>query len=436
MQNMRLSGWGNYPVIESDIFNPGSNRAASELLTQSHFNGIARGLGRSYGDSSLAQQVMTTRSLDHFSQFDKSSGLLSCSAGVALSDILEVFAPQGWFLPATPGTKFVTVGGAIASDVHGKNHHVEGSFCDHLQSFTLLLASGETVSCSENENSDLFHASCGGMGLTGIILTATFKLKKISSTYIEQTTMKAHNLGELFELFDEFDSSTYSVAWIDCLSTGKKTGRSVLILGEHSKNNNYAMPEKKHLSVPVMLPNFVLNRYTSQIFSHLYYHRAPANNTCETVHYDPYFYPLDNIYNWNRVYGKRGFAQYQFVIPRKDGKEGIARVLDQITKSKRGSFLSVLKAFGKGNNNLLSFPTQGYTLALDFKLYDGLFDFLDTLDEIVLEHGGRIYLTKDARMSEKTFKHSYPNWQAFSEIRKKYGADKVFNSLQSQRLGI
>ncbi len=433
---MQISGWGNYPVIDSKIIQPGSFQSARHLLSQHQFNGIVRGKGRSYGDSSLAKTVLQTASLDHYLQFDEQSGSLTCQAGVELADILDTFVPRGWFLPVTPGTKYISVGGAVASDVHGKNHHLDGSFCDHVQSLKLLLANGEITECSESLHTDLFHATCGGMGLTGVILEVTFTLKKIQSSQIEQTTIKVANLDLLFDLFEENHQSTYSVAWLDCLSSGSKQGRSLLFLGEHSLNNQFSNQVKRPLNVPVMLPGFILNRYTSQAFSELYYYLGPKTESMQAVHYNPYFYPLDSIHNWNRIYGKRGFVQYQFVIPRENGKEGIKTILDRITSSKRGSFLSVLKAFGKGNNNLLSFPTEGYTLALDFKIYDGLFEFLDTLDEIVLEYGGRIYLAKDARMSESVFKNSYPEWQKFVQLREQYGADKVFNSHQSRRLGL
>lgn len=433
---MHLSGWGNYPVTDARIIQAVSPGAVSSLLSQHQFRGIARGLGKCYGDSSLASSVIKTRSLDHFLSFDEATGVLHCEGGVSLAEILDVFVPRGWFLPVTPGTKFVSVAGAIASDVHGKNHHLHGSFGDHLLSFQLLLASGEVVTCSVNENTELFHATCGGMGLTGIILQATLSLNKINGSMIDQQTINAENLEQLFDLFDEYHACTYSVAWIDCLSSGKNFGRALLYLGEHNQERGFEVFNKKKLNVPVMFPNFVLNRFTSQMFSNVYYARGKTKVARQTVHYDPYFYPLDSIHNWNRIYGKRGFVQYQFVVPKDGGREAINTILGRITQSGRGSFLSVLKAFGKANQNLLSFPTEGYTLALDMKVDDGLFAFLEQLDEIVLAHNGRLYLAKDARMSEATFKQSYSNWEKFVEIRQKYGADKVFNSLQSQRLGI
>jgi FAD/FMN-containing dehydrogenase len=435
---MEATGWGRYPVIESQLLSPATEAAVTQLLAASEppFCGITRGLGRSYGDSSLAKQQISTRQLDHFLAFDSDTGLLRCAAGVSLGDILRYFVPKGWFLPVTPGTKFITVGGAIASDVHGKNHHCEGSFSDHVRSLRLALPCGDVVSCSPEQKPELFRATCGGMGLTGVILDAIFRLKPITSAQIEQTTIKAGNLAEVIDLFAEYDGTTYSVAWIDCLARGNKLGRSLLTVGEHASEGELLPGKAAALTVPVDMPSMLLNRFSIQAFNTLYYNRVRAKKSNHSIHYEPFFYPLDGIHQWNRMYGKKGFTQYQFVLPKSAGLEGMTTVLERISQSRRGSFLAVLKAFGKGNANYLSFPMEGYTLALDFKLDQGLFALLDELDKIVLDYGGRIYLSKDVRMSEQTFKHSYPLWREFDNVRKHYGADKVFSSLQSQRLGI
>jgi FAD/FMN-containing dehydrogenase len=434
---MRLSGWGKYPVIESEPITPlTASGLKSTLGPETGFSGIARGMGRSYGDSSLAPKTINTLYLNHILGFDQSTGIVRCAAGITLADLLQVFVLRGWFLPVTPGTRFVTVGGAIASDVHGKNHHVEGSFCDHVESFRLMLASGDVVDCSKEEHQELFCATCGGMGLTGIILDATFKLKPVKSTYIHETTLKANNLEEALALFEKHNSTTYSVAWIDCLSTGRSLGRSLLMLGEHAEDGRLDIPRKSALSVPVDMPGFLLNRFSISAFNTLYYNRVRKDPHEKLVHYEPFFYPLDSIHHWNRIYGKRGFTQYQFVIPREAGVEGMTAILKKIADSRRGSFLAVLKTFGKGNNNHLSFPMEGYTLALDFKLCDGLFKLLDELDRVVLDYAGRLYLSKDVRMSEDTFKQGYPRWEEFRKIRHDYGADQTFHSLQSERLGI
>ncbi len=434
---METTGWGKYPVIQSRIITPSSPAAVKQLLAGAQgFCGIARGMGRSYGDSSLASTQLHTRRLDQFLDFDDNSGMLRCGAGISLEDILKHFVPRGWFLPITPGTKFITVGGAIASDVHGKNHHCEGSFADHVSSFRLALADGQVVACSAEQTPELFQATCGGMGLTGIILDASFRLKPIRSSDINQTTIKAERLEEVIELFAQYDSSSYSVAWIDCLASGDKLGRSLLTVGEHAEQGELRAGKPAALSIPVDLPGMLLNRFSIQAFNTLYYNRIRGKKTTATIHYEPFFYPLDGIHQWNRMYGKNGFTQYQFVLPREAGLQGMRAVLERISESKRGSFLAVLKAFGKANHNYLSFPMEGYTLALDFKIDRGLFPLLEELDKIVLDYGGRIYLSKDVRMSEQTFKLSYPDWREFEKVRQQYGADTVFKSLQSERLGI
>ena len=434
---MQITGWGKHPVIESEQIVPRtSSGLKASLGAKSDFTGVARGMGRSYGDSSLAAQTISTLSLNQILDFNASTGLVDCAAGVTLADILEVFVPRGWFLPVTPGTKFVSVGGAIASDVHGKNHHIEGSFSDHVDRLSLMLGDGTVVNCSRETHPELFHATCGGMGLTGVIIDAGFRMKPIRSAYIQERTLKTAHLEELLELFVEHKDAPYSVAWIDCLSTGRSFGRSLLMLGEHSEDGRLETPSKNGLSVPVDMPGFLLNRYSTSLFNAIYYNLARKRRSGRIVPYEHFFYPLDGIRHWNRVYGKSGFTQYQFVLPKEAGREGLTVILKRITQSKRGSFLTVLKAFGKGNENYLSFPMEGYTLALDFKLGDGLFELLDELDKIVLGYGGRIYLTKDVRMSENTFKQSYPRLGEFLKVRKKYGADTVFHSMQSERLGI
>jgi decaprenylphospho-beta-D-ribofuranose 2-oxidase len=432
---MQISGWGRYPVIDSEERAPLTPTDLRDCLRDS-FTGIARGMGRSYGDSALAPTVLSTAYLNHILDFDPVGGVLRCQAGVTVADILDTFAGKGWFPPVTPGTKYVSIGGCVASDVHGKNHHREGSFCDHVISMTVMLADGETRICTPGDTPELFHATCGGMGLTGVILDVTFKMKKIHGCYIQGTTHKARRLDEALDLLESRADSPYSVAWIDTLSRGPNRGRSLVMLGEHLDDGDVSQPRRGALAVPLDMPAFLLNHRSIRAFNALYYHRVKKTTLAERVHYEQFFYPLDKILNWNRLYGKRGFTQYQFVMPKAGGKEGIAAVLKHMTDAERGSFLAVLKAFGRGNDNYLSFPMEGYTLAVDFKLDDGLFGLLDQLDRIVLDHGGRLYLTKDARMGPETFKRGYPRWESFQKARRAVGADTHFRSLQSQRLGI
>ena len=434
---MKLHGWGRYPVIEADLYAPNTIGELQRLKLECNHIGVTpRGLGRSYGDSSLGNTVVSTRYLDHILAFDEATGIVHCSGGVTLADLLNTFVPQGWFLPVTPGTRFVTIGGAIASDVHGKNHHSEGCFCNHILSIQLFLSEERIVTCSRTEYTDLFHATCGGMGLTGIILSASLQLKPIKSTLIDQTTFQAKNIEEVLALFEREVDKTYSVAWIDCIVKGSSLGRSLLMVGEHVQEGGYPMQNKLAIDLPLDMPSQLLNRYTVQAFNTIYYNRILKNMEQSKVHYAPFFYPLDRVNDWNRLYGKNGFTQYQFVIQKAAGLEGMTKILKLIAASGRGSFLAVLKAFGMQNDNFLSFPMEGYTLALDFKVEPALFPLLNKLDALVLDYGGRLYLTKDARMSEATFKKSYPAWERFQSIRESYGVKGKFISHQSKRLGL
>ena len=430
--NQQIHGWGAYPKIISEVLMPRSLSACKDNLNQPL---IARGMGRSYGDSANAPVVMQTNALDRYIEFDTERGLLTCEAGVTLRDILTLIVPRGWFLPVTPGTSYVTVGGAIASDVHGKNHHIAGTFCQHVESMALLLGSGDIVTLSPTHLPELFYATCAGMGLTGIILVATIKLMRISSSNIIQKTIKATCIEDLCYQCEAHQQSTYSVAWIDCVTNGQRLGRSVLMLGEHADDKQLALNLKEPLSLPVYAPATWLNKYTVSLFNCFYYARATHNLT-QNVAMFPYFYPLDSIGQWNKLYGKAGFVQYQFVLPKEYGVENMRAILKKIADSGLGSFLAVLKQFGPQNLNLLSFPLLGYTLALDFKISANTIKLLNEIDAMVISMGGRIYLSKDALMSELTFKASYPQWQRFEAIRDSYQAIGKFASAQSKRLGL
>lgn len=431
---MKIQGWGRYPIFDARVLVPSSNSECKELVKEGSL--IPRGLGRSYGDSSFSSLIMVTSKFDHFIDFNHKTGFINCQAGISIHTILDLVVPKGWFMPVTPGSSYVTVGGAIASDVHGKNHHIGGSFSQHVISLDLLLGSGEKVTVTPSGMPDLFRATCGGMGLTGIILSATFQLIPIQSSSISQTTLRANSLEEVCELFEGNANSTYSVAWIDCLAKGRQMGRSLLMLGEHSVNGGLELGGQPKKSLPIDMPDWVLNPYSIKAFNFFYFHKSIFSDKTIDLSYQPYFYPLDSINNWNRLYGKNGFIQYQFVVPKAVGVKGLKRILDVISKSDKGSFLAVLKVFGKGNDNYLSFPIEGYSLALDFKMESGIVELVKRLDSMVLEMGGRVYLTKDALMSEQMFKSTYPQWQIFEEVRAKYGAIGRFASNQSRRLGL
>ena len=432
---MSFCSWGMYPKINNKVFNF-RKRSTLQKVINEHNELIPHGNGRSYGDSALAKNIIHVKPYNYFLSFDNTEGLLHVQAGVLLSEILDAFVPRGWFLNVTPGTKLITVGGAIASDVHGKNHHVVGCFSEFVEMFHLMLPGGNIVKCSRNENTELFHATCGGMGLTGVILDAQIVLKKIQSQYIEQTTIKTRNLKETFEAFEKYQNEPYSVAWIDCFAKGDKLGKALLMIGDFSDDGNLSYHCKKKLTIPFVLPTFTLNTLTVKAFNWLYYRKVSDRISQQKIDIDSFFYPLDAIRHWNRIYGQNGFTQYQFILPEATSFEGLKEALTEIADSGKGSFLAVLKLYGKSNNNYLSFPMKGYSLALDFKIEPGLFALLDRLDQIVLKHKGRIYLAKDVRVPKKIFEQGYLKINQFRELRKKYKMNEKFNSLQSRRVGI
>ncbi len=437
---MKITNWGNYPVIDAKVYSPSSIDEVKKIVSSSS-ELIARGLGRCYGDSSLNHTILSTLRLNHILAFDEQTGMIACEAGVSFSELLDVFVPHGFFLPVTPGTKFITVGGAIASDIHGKNHHVAGSFSNHLHSMKVLLSDGAVIQCSKTENTDLFWSTCGGMGLTGIILEATFQMLKVETAYIRQRIIKTKNIDEAFDAFETNKHWTYSVAWIDCLAKGNSLGRSALILGEHATReevgyryrDSLKIAKKFSIPVPVFLPDFVLNTQTVKIFNEIRYATYFSHDSF--VEYEPFFYPLDSILDWNKIYGKRGFTQYQFVLPKDSSKEGLKKILTTIAASGEGSFLAVLKLFGK-QDGILSFPQEGFTLALDFPISSTTLTLFILLDSLVNDYGGRLYLSKDVRMTKDTFEKGYSNSKKFSTLKKKFDTTQKFQSLQSKRIGI
>lgn len=442
--NQELSGWGNFPVVPTKVSKPRNIAEVREALA--YRKNIARGLGRSYGDQSVNSHHHTTdfSAFNHFLAFNQKTGILECEAGASLADIIKHFAPKGWFPVITPGTKFVTIGGAIANDVHGKAHHVDGTFVNCVLEITVMLADGSIVKASREENADLFWATFGGLGLLGFILTARIQLKKIETTYFTKKAIKAKNLEEMLDAFERYDKDYhYSVAWIDPLAKGRSLGKGILTIGNTARLAGLPKklqadplrlaPEAK-LSLPVFLPNISLNRMTV----------VPLNRVMETVqssqapiaHYEQFFYPLDAIHHWNRGYGKRGFIQYQFVIPAENGVYNITKILSRIANSKCVPFLNVLKKFGSSEQGLLSFPMEGYTFAIDFPVTKHLPSFIAELDQIILEMKGRIYLGKDAMLHAETFKAMYPHYKEWLTIKEKYDPENLFSSDISRRLGL
>jgi FAD/FMN-containing dehydrogenase len=439
----KIAGWGNYPLSESYVLKPRNKNDVREILNKSEL--IARGLGRSYGDQAINDNryVISCTYLNYFMSWQPNEGILECGAGVSLEEIISVFAPQGWLPMICPGTKFVTIGGAIANDIHGKAHHVDGSFVNCVISFKILLADGSCVEASRTENSDLFWANFGGLGLLGVILSAKIKLRKIETTYFKQKSLVIKNLDHMLEALEQYDHEyNYSVAWIDALAKGNKSGSGVLTLGNSAKlselpdklkNEPLKIHSRGKLSVPIYFPNFALNMVTVKLLNHVI--AFVQNSPKQFVHYEKFFFPLDAINNWNKGYGKRGFIQYQFVIPEENGKQNVAEILEMIAGSGCTPFLNVFKRMGDGQG-ILSFPFKGYTLAIDFPVTKNLKAFTQLLDKKVLEAGGRLYLGKDAMLDEETFKAMYPQYIEWLAIKKKYDPENKFSSNISRRLGL
>ena len=445
---MMLSGWGRLPALDCRLARLRRHEELPGLLHRGTTL-IARGNGRAYGDAALNPELtLSMLAMDRMRAFDTNTGLLDCEAGVLLADLLDTFVPRGWFPPVAPGTKLVTVGGMVAADVHGKNHHRDGTFGAHVESLTLACADGTIRECSRAENADLFRATLGGMGLTGVILSARFRLRPIETAFVMAETLAARDLDETMALFETSRDWPYSVAWIDCLARGARLGRGVLTRGAFMARS--ALPPRLasnplrpahagKLRVPAHVPSALLNRVSIGVFNELCYRRGRvrAQAGARPVHFDRFFFPLDRIEAWNRLYGRRGFVQYQCVLPKRVSAAGIAALLECAAASGQGSFLAVLKLFGPAGEGLMSFPMEGYTLALDFPVRSGTAALLDRLDEITRRHGGRVYLAKDARSASARMREGYPRLGAFEAVRADAaGAPSRFASELSRRLAL
>lgn len=444
---MEVTGWGRYPRFEASLVKPSSPIEVPQC--QSELVGfVPRGNGRAYGDAAIGLgSCLCLRALDRFCNFDEASGRLTVESGVLLADIIAELFPRGFFPPVVPGTKFVTVGGMIAADVHGKNHHAAGSFGSHVESFSLALPDGKVITCSPEEYPELFEATIGGMGLTGSILEATFKLIRIETGWIKQETFVAPDLAAALALLSSHDEATYSAAWIDCSANGSSLGRSLIYLGEHATKSDVTTlepgarlmpaPGARRLAVPMDLPHLTLNRWSVAAFNEFYFRKGAAGAGKPFLNQaERFFFPLDNVLDWNRIYGRRGFLQHQSVVPAERAHATIGEILSRTANRGNGSFLAVLKKLGPSSRGLMSFPAPGFTLALDLAIDKGVFAFLDQIDALVVAAGGRIYLAKDARQSQPTFEAGYPNLPCFREIRRRIGAQGRVASRLSERLGI
>ncbi len=421
-----VESWGRYPRLSAEV-RPLYWRHLPIRLPGPATSVLPFGLGRSYGDSCLngGNVLLATRGLNRFIAFDRDRGVLRCEAGVSLAEILDLIVPHGWFLPVTPGTKFVTVGGAIANDVHGKNHHVAGAFGNHVVQFELLRSDGQRSLCSAESNADLFQATIGGLGLTGLVLWAEFQLKRISGRQLLVNSVKFSGLEEFFHLTAQYETShEYVVAWLDCIGQNRAFGRGILMGGNHDSAPCSKPRHTRAVAVPCDFPEFTLNPWVVKAFTWLLYHKQLRQVKTAIVDYDPFFYPLDAVLRWNRVYGRRGLLQWQCVIPMGDHYRIMSNILRRITDSKLASFLAVLKIMGGTRSlGLLSFSRPGVTLAVDFPARPEVFLLLEVLDSIVVEAGGALYPAKDARMSPACFQACYPQWRQLQKHM-----DPAFNS--------
>lgn len=428
------SSWGNYPESDASV-----QKLSSRLADLPACSGLLLpyGLGRSYGDSCLnnGENLLLTRGLDHWISLDEDKGLLECEAGVSLDEILKVVTPKGWFLPVSPGTRFVTLGGAIANDVHGKNHHRAGSFGAYVTQFELLRSDGSREICSRTQHASRFRATIGGLGLTGLITRATIQLKPISSPLIDVEQIKMRNLGDFFALADETHSShEYSVAWLDGLARGDKLGSGIFIRGNHlSESTDLGWTSKPMLTVPCFAPSWLLGKPAMKAFNLAYSNKFLGDRHSGREHFLPFFYPLDLVNHWNRLYGKKGFFQYQCVVPREGDGGPIRELLEHISKSGQASFLNVLKVFGDQKpEGLLSFARPGVTLAMDFPNHgQETLKLMTELDEIVMKSGGALYPAKDARMRGEDFASFMPALDLF-----KTHIDPAFSSSFWRRMNL
>jgi FAD/FMN-containing dehydrogenase len=425
-----VSSWGKLSHYQHDVRVLTDRRHVAEQLKSSSL-GLAFGMGRSYGDACLNPDgiLWKTTELNRFISFNPDTGQLVCEAGVLLRDIQQLLIPQGWILPVTPGTQLVTVGGAIANDVHGKNHHVVGSFGNHVQSMTLIRSDGTIIKCSPHLLADWFFATVGGLGLTGVIVEVTLQLRRVASPWLNTESIAYNNLDEFFCLADDSESDwEHTVSWIDCMSA---TGRGIFMRGNPIAVDLDPKPEGKKLTMPFTPPLSLVNSLSLAPFNQLYFTLKKWQAGKGITHYEPFFYPLDNLLEWNRMYGTNGFFQYQSVVPRRFGRDAVQAMLGEIARSNDGSFLAVLKTFGDYPSvGMLSFPQSGVTLALDFPNKGSrTLRLFERLDAIVHEAGGRIYLAKDARQPRYLFEAGYPRLAEFLNYR-----DAGISSALSRRL--
>lgn len=442
---MILAGWGRYPRYQTEFLEA---RDPDELpvLLRGRDALIARGAGRAYGDAAIgAGTTLGLDALNRMISFDRTSCELRVEASVTLADIIHAFLPRGFFPPVVPGTQHVTVAGMVAANVHGKNHQCAGAFGDYVERLTLVTADGSEIVCSRQEHPDLFFATLGGMGLTGVIRDVTFRMMPVETGFVCCETLALPDLDAAMQAFEQSRAWTYVVAWVDALARGSALGRSVLFRGVHARHEDL---EAAHVNgtrtdrrgwratVPIDLPMSIVSRPAVRLFNHLYYRRGGRGAEPRLTPLGSYFFPLDAIGEWNRLYGRRGFLQHQSVFAKSLSRDAIGAILDRVSAVGSPSFLAVLKLMGPSDRSLMGFPMEGYTLALDFPATGQSLQLIEALDRIVVAHGGRLYLAKDASQKRETVEAGYPGIAEFRALRKASGAATTFRSRQSERLGL
>jgi decaprenylphospho-beta-D-ribofuranose 2-oxidase len=439
-----LSGWGRTSPSVGELVRVGTEHVAEVVRASGPRGLVVRGLGRSYGDAAqnAGGTVMVLPDTGRV-EIDSSTRVARVPAGLSLHSVLRQVLPQGFYVPVTPGTRYVTVGGAVAADIHGKNHHRVGSLGAHLTELTLVDGTGETRHVSADHDRGAFEATVGGMGLTGVVTEASMRLLPVETGYVRVRTERAPDLATLMQLMVERDPvSTYSVAWVDLLATGSRQGRSVLTTGEHAawadlparlRGDRWQLPRDPRLSAPGHVPAGLVNPWSVRVFNEAWYRQAPRRPDLTWQSHSSFFHPLDAVGGWNRLYGPRGFVQYQFVVP-EERAETMHAVVERITATGLASFLAVLKRFGAAGPGMLSFPCPGWTLALDLPVHPRLGALLGDLDALVVAAGGRVYLAKDSRLPPELVRRMYPRWDEFSRARTRLDPDQRFVSDLSRRL--
>ncbi|HVG27549.1 MAG TPA: FAD-binding oxidoreductase [Acidobacteriaceae bacterium] len=420
--NVPFESWGRYPLYDADVRPLHWRDEFPNVISGVHHGALPVGMGRSYGDVCLLKDgtLVKTTGMNRLLGFDPNTGILTAEAGITLAQILDFAVPNGFFLPVTPGTKYVTLGGAIANDIHGKNHHVAGTFGNHVPRFELVRSDGSRLLCSPTENPDFYAATIGGLGLTGMITWAQLRLKPIVSRKVDYQGIQFHGIDEFLHLTAESQNIEYTVSWIDVTSTGKNFARGIFMQGDHSQvPAELKISKEPKLTFPLELPGWVLNGASVGLFNTLFFNKQIKPRVSALQDYEPFFYPLDAVLKWNKMYGKRGLLQFQYAIPWEHAREGTIAILQEVAKSGLASFLAVLKAFGDvPSPGMMSFPKPGITLALDFPIKpEKSFKLFDRLAEMTYEFGGRLYPAKDARMTAQQFQVFYPQWQQFARYK-------------------